>query len=109
GPTNASFDIYPNDWIMPKGHRLGVLVTSSNSERWAHAPTAQAVTLKRASISLPFLRCARPELIQGGSSIFLDDYKDTAPFPVDAATIKGAQRAGFPVPAALKSCTKPVS
>ena len=32
GTTHASYDLYGNDWIMPKGHRLGVLVTSSNSE-----------------------------------------------------------------------------
>ncbi|MFL5781617.1 MAG: CocE/NonD family hydrolase [Thermoleophilaceae bacterium] len=107
GTTNASYDIYPNDWILPKGHRLGVLITSSNSEWWVHVPTAQSVTVKKASISLPFLRCARPKLIQGRSSIFLDDYKDTAPFPVDAATIKAAQRASFPVAASLKSCKKP--
>jgi predicted acyl esterase len=104
GTTNASFDIYPNDWILPKGHRLGVLVTSSNSEWWAHVPTGQSIVVKKASISLPFVSCARPKLIEGRSSIFLDDYRDTAPFPVDAATIKGARRASFPVPGRLADC-----
>ncbi|HKP90850.1 MAG TPA: CocE/NonD family hydrolase [Thermoleophilaceae bacterium] len=104
GTTTASFDLYPNDWILTKGHRLGVLVTSSNAEWWAHAPTGQSITVKKASISMPFVSCARPKLIQGRSSIFLDEYEDEAPFPVDAATIKAAQRSGFPLPGPLQGC-----
>ncbi|MEA2387544.1 MAG: uncharacterized protein QOG41_317 [Thermoleophilaceae bacterium] len=104
GTTKASYDLYGNDWILPKGHRLGVLVTSSNAEWWAHVPTGQPITVKKATIALPFVACARPKLIEGRSSIFLDDYKEFSPFPVDPATIKQATRANFPVPAALAKC-----
>jgi hypothetical protein len=104
GTTNASFDLYGNDWILEKGHRLGVLITSSNAEWWTHVPTNQPITVTKAQITLSYLRCARPRHIQGRSSIFLDDYKQNAPFPVAPGTIASATRAGFPVPAALKSC-----
>jgi predicted acyl esterase len=104
GTTDASFDLYGNDWILPKGHRLGVLITSSNSEWWAHVPTGQSITVNHASITLGYDRCARTHLIQGRSSIFLDDYKDTAPFAVDATTVKQNTRAGFPIPGTLQGC-----
>ena len=104
GTTNASYDLYGNDWILPAGHRLGVLVTSSNAEWWAHVPTGQPITVTSASITLGYASCARPRTIQGRSSIFLDDYKTVSPFPVDPTTIKQGTRASFPVPARLKSC-----
>jgi uncharacterized protein len=105
GTTRASYDLYGNDWILPKGHRLGVLVTSSNAEWWKHVPTGQPITVKKASIALPFVSCKRPRLIEGRPSIFLEDYKQFQGFPVDAATIKQATRANFPVPAELSSCS----
>jgi uncharacterized protein len=104
GTTNASFDLYGNDWIMPAGHRLGVLVTSSDSEWWTHVPTGQTITVKRATITLGYDACARPKLIQGRESIFLQDYLATAPFAVDPATIHQSTRPGFPVPGVLTSC-----
>jgi hypothetical protein len=79
-------------------------VTSSNAEWWAHVPTGQSITVKKASIALPFVSCARPKLIEGRSSIFLDEYKDLAPFAVDAATISQSQRASFPLPGPLANC-----
>src|SRR3989440_1978714 len=106
GTTNASYDLYGNDWLLPKGHRLGVLVTSSNAEWWSHVPTGQPITVKKASITMGFATCARRKTIQGRSSIFLDDYKVFQPFPVDAATVSQGTRKGFPVPAALRTCSK---
>jgi predicted acyl esterase len=105
GTTNASYDLYGNDWMLPAGHRLGVLVTSSNAEWWSHVPTNQPVTVKRASITMGFAACARPKTIQGRSSIFLDDYFVFQPIPVDASTVAQGTRAAFPVPAPLTSCS----
>jgi predicted acyl esterase len=106
GTTIASYDLYGNDWLLPKGHRLGVLITSSNAEWWAHVPTSQLITVQKASITMGFDRCARTKTIQGRSSIFLDDYKVFQPFPVDATMLSQGTRKGFPVPAALKTCKK---
>jgi uncharacterized protein len=106
GITNASYDLYGNDWMLPKGHRLGVLITSSNAEWWAHVGTGQPITVKKATVTMGFDTCARRKTIQGRSSIFLDDYLKTAPFDVDPTTVSQGTRKGFPVPAALKSCSK---
>ena len=37
----VGFDLYGNDWKIPAGHRIGVLVTGSNAEWWLHVPTLQ--------------------------------------------------------------------
>jgi hypothetical protein len=100
------FDLYGDDWTMPAGHRLGVLLTGANSEWWLHTPTGQQVTVKSAQITLPFLGCKRTSLIQGDPSVKLESYLKNAPFPVDAATIKDNTVASFGLPADQGTCTK---
>jgi uncharacterized protein len=93
--------------VLPTGHRVGVLVTSSNSEWWTHVPTFQTVTVNNGSITLPFLRCQRNATIQGDPSLKLEDYRASdggAAFPVSAATVSGATDPGFPVPPPLSAC-----
>ena len=48
GSGQVSFDLYGDDWKLPAGHRVGVLLTSSNSEWWLHRPTLQPVTVQLA-------------------------------------------------------------
>jgi hypothetical protein len=100
------FDLYGNDWTMPAGHRLGVLLTGANSEWWLHTPTGQQVTVKSAQISLPFLGCKRTSFIQGDPSVKLESYLKNAPFPVDDATIKAGTSSSFGLPADQGTCTK---
>jgi putative CocE/NonD family hydrolase len=99
GPGRVSFDLYGDDWKLPAGHRVGVLVTGANAEWWLHVPTFGTVTVGAASIDLPFLRCTRTETIQGDPSVKLDAYRADAPFAVPAATVAAAQRADFLAPA----------
>lgn len=101
-----AFDLYGDDWKLPAGHRIAVLVTSSNSEWWAHAPTFQPVTVQSASIDLPFLRCRRTATIQGDPSIKLEDYRENAPFQVSAGTVRAGVKASFPVPPRLSNCSR---
>jgi hypothetical protein len=101
----VSFDLYGDDWKLPAGHRVGVLVTSSNSEWWLHRPTLQPVTVRAASIALPWRSCDDGAAIEGGPSIKLDSYKASAPFTVAAATIAGATDPAFALPAALGACS----
>jgi hypothetical protein len=106
GAGKISFDMYGNDWTMPAGHRLGVLITGANSEWWAHVPTGQQVDVKSASISLPFLGCRRSTFIQGGQSVKLESYLKNAPIALDAETIKSQTAADFGLPADMGDCTK---
>ncbi|MEA2374919.1 MAG: uncharacterized protein QOD53_1382 [Thermoleophilaceae bacterium] len=107
GSGKVAYDLYGDDWIMPAGHRMGVLITSSNGEWWVHTPTGQQVTVKSASISLPYLACARTQAIQGDRSIYLEDWQKNAPFQVDAGTVTQGTKAGFPVPSVLAGgCAK---
>lgn len=92
-----------NDWKLPAGHRVGVLLSSSNSEWWLHLPTLQPVTVASATIDLPFLTRARTQTIAGASAVKLDAYKAEAPFAVDAATIAGAESDEIVLPGPLTS------
>jgi uncharacterized protein len=105
GTGTVSFDLYGDDWKLPAGHRVGVLVTSSNSEWWLHRPTLQPVTVRAASIALPWRSCDDGAAIEGGPSIKLDSYKASAPFTVAAATMAGATDPAFALPGALGACS----
>jgi predicted acyl esterase len=104
GSGTVSFDLYGDDWKLPAGHRVGVLLTSSNSEWWLHRPTLQPVTVGSAWISLPWRSCEGGAAIEGGPSIKLDSYRASAPFSVPAATIVAATDPSFALPGALGAC-----
>jgi hypothetical protein len=99
GAGPVSFDLYGDDWRLPAGHRLGILLTGANAEWWQHVPTGGTVTVRDARIALPYLGCTRTETIQGDPSVKLEDYKAGAPFAVPAATVQQAERTDFVVPA----------
>ncbi|MEA2143495.1 MAG: uncharacterized protein QOI64_1925 [Solirubrobacteraceae bacterium] len=105
GSGKVSFDLYGNDWKLPPGHRFGVLISSSHAEWWQHVPTGQTVTVKSASVTMPYLGCRRDQTIQGGQSIKLENYLKTAPFTVDAATIREGTDPAFPLPGAAAECS----
>jgi predicted acyl esterase len=100
-----TYGLYGDDWIVKKNHRVGVLVTSSNSEWWAHVPTGQDVSVKSASITLPFLTCARTRTIEGDPSVKLESYLKSAPFAVDPATVAGQADPAFSLPGAARNCS----
>ena len=102
GRQRVPLELYGNDWILPRGHRIGVLVTSSNSEWWAHVPTAQPITVNGGTVTLPFLTYTRTATIQGAPSIRLDDYKANAPFTVDAATVQSRTSSTFVLPPPMR-------
>jgi predicted acyl esterase len=103
-PGPVTFDLYGDDWKIPAGHRVGVLVTGANAEWWQHAPTGQEVTVRGASIELPFLRCKRTATIQGDPSLKLESYRADAPFEVPSDTLAAATDPALTVPT-LQDCT----
>jgi predicted acyl esterase len=72
----VGFELYGDDWKLPAGHRLGVLLASSNSEWWA----------------------------QGDPSVKLESYKSDAPFQLDVQTISEGEQNAFPLPPAQHAC-----
>jgi predicted acyl esterase len=98
GTQKVTMDLYGQDWVFPKGHRIGVLVTSSNAEWWAHQPSGQTVTVNGGLLKLPFLTCERKRYIQGSAAIRLDDYKDVSGFTLDKAAVAEATSSKFPTP-----------
>ncbi|MDQ3933524.1 MAG: CocE/NonD family hydrolase [Actinomycetota bacterium] len=107
GSGKVSFDLYDQHWKMPAGHRLGVMVTSSNQGWWTHVPTGQQVTVRSAQLALPFVQCRRgdAQAIEGASAIRLDNYKRTQPFQLPDALIRDNTVPGFPLPEPLRGCS----
>src|SRR4051794_11720458 len=95
GAGKVAFDLYDQDWVFPAGHRIGVLVTGAQAEWWTQPPTGDSVTVKSASLTLPYLSCRRTDTIQGDPSVRLEDYMTNAPFDVDPKTIADNTVAGF--------------
>jgi predicted acyl esterase len=98
GPV--TLPLYGDDWMLPAGHRVGVLLTGSNMEWWLHAPTGRPVTVRDASIRLPFLRHRRVSDLPGTPAARLRQFREDAPFTVPAGVLASATSAGFPLPPA---------
>jgi uncharacterized protein len=84
--------MFGEDWSIPAGHRLGVLVSSSNSEWWIHAPTMTTVSVDAASIGLPFLSSDRTYDLPGTSTPKLEAMLgDTVPVSSQQITASARQ------------------
>ena len=107
GNGPVSFDLYGQDWVFEKGHRVGVLLSSSNAEWFVHAPTRQTVTVKGGSVSLPFLTYSRASDLAGEGTGRLASVKGRAFTVADAALTDGA--VNFTLPPALVDRPKPAA
>jgi predicted acyl esterase len=65
-PGKVSFDMYPQDWRLPKGHRIGLLLSGSDESWFSPVSTFSDVTVSAGSVSLPFLRFFRSSNLEGG-------------------------------------------
>jgi predicted acyl esterase len=90
--------MYPTDWIYEPGHRIGLLVSGSNAEAYVHLPTHSSVTVNGGVVRLPFLGRARDRYIQGAIAPRLEQWRATAPFTVDEATIEDRTNPKFGAP-----------
>jgi len=99
--------MYGDDWLLPAGHRVGLLITSSNDEWWTHLATHMPVTVSGGALALPFLRYRRDAKIAGDTSAKLTSYRKDAPFTVPAATIAAATQPGFALPGPLEDPPAP--
>ena len=99
GEQTSRLKLYGQDWVLRRGHRIGVLLSGSNDDWWVHANTLSDVSVNEASVALPFLRRTRSDFIEGGAKRMSDRLEDEQEdgFAVDADTIEEAETA-FAVP-----------
>ena len=100
-----TIELWPTDWNLAAGHRVGVLVTGSNADAYTHVPTQTTATVAGGTIDLPFLRYERVSDLAGDPAPRLESYRERAPFPVAAETITSQTSEEFALPAPLESRT----
>jgi len=101
GDSTIPLTLWGADWNLKAADRIAVRVTDNNQDWWAFAaPTAQSVTVRSGSITVPFLRYRRTQTIQGDPGVQLADYlaQQTASAPADA--VSGAVDFNLPPPLA---------
>jgi hypothetical protein len=92
GRQRVELELYGQDWLVRKGHRIGVLLSGSNAEWWVHLSTQTTVTVRSASVGLPLLADRRSKFLDGRKTPKLENYLDAAVFDVDSSTINAQDR-----------------
>lgn len=101
GEQGVRFELYGQDWLLRRGHRLGILVSGANAEWWVHAPTGVTVTVRAAKVGLPFLTYRRTRFIDGEATTRLEEHLSAAVVTVAPATVRQSTRA-FRLPPPMK-------
>ncbi len=86
GTQDVRFELYGQDWLVRRGHRIGVLLSGANAEWWLHVPTNAAVTVRSSGIGLGFLTHRRTRFVDGRSTPRLEQHLETG-FLVPSSTI----------------------
>ncbi len=76
GPSAVTFSLYPQDWVIDKGSRLGVLI-DDNDPLFLPANTGARVDVLMSSLSLPFLRYQRRSDLTGGPAQAMSGVHET--------------------------------
>jgi uncharacterized protein len=87
GDSTVPLTLWAADWKLKAGDRIAVRVTDNNQDWWLMAaPSAQSVTVRGGSITLPFLGNLRTQTIDGKPGVQLKPYLEThiATAPADA-------------------------
>jgi putative CocE/NonD family hydrolase len=87
GDSTIPLTLWSADWKLKAGERIAVRVTDNNQDWWLMAaPSAQSVTVRGGSITLPFLPNRRTQTIDGAPGVQLKPYLEThiATAPADA-------------------------
>ena len=80
-----SFGLYPQDWRIDKGHRIGLLLSGSDDSWFMPGMTHTEVPVTGGSVSLPFLRYDRDNFLKGGPAGAMSTRQ---PFPVEKSALK---------------------
>jgi predicted acyl esterase len=67
-PQTMQFELYPNDYRVEAGNRIGVLISGSD-ESWYTPPHTQAtIEVKSGAVEIPFLKYERSKFLEGGEA-----------------------------------------
>ena len=80
----AEFDLYPQDWRLRAGHRVGVLITGSDDIYFAPGSSGAQVQVSSGSLSLPLVTDPQDGPAEGGPSRAV---AERTTFPVDPRVI----------------------
>lgn len=81
-----SVTLYPQDWRIAKGHRIGILISAADDSWWIpHEGTDSQVRVKDGTLELPALRYVRDEFLEGGPGTDWERIK--RPIQIEASTI----------------------
>jgi hypothetical protein len=93
GRRTVSFSMYGQDWPIPAGDRIAVLISSANTDVFTHVATRTDVTVLSAKIGLPFLARDRTEFLPSdGSTSRLEAYLGGATATLSEAAIAASER-----------------
>jgi hypothetical protein len=98
--------MYGQDWIIPAGHRVGVVISPANTDEFRYFATRTDVTVRWAKIELPFLTYDRTEFLDGGSTPRLENYLGGTKSVLSVETIAASER-DFGLPGPLLSTEAP--
>ncbi|MEA2647402.1 MAG: uncharacterized protein QOE92_2485 [Chloroflexota bacterium] len=73
GVTTTTIDLYPQDWYLAAGHRVGILLTGADDEWFNPVSTGTEVRVLGGSISLPVLPEPGVSNLSGGPSAAIGD------------------------------------
>ncbi len=99
GSGERALRLFPTDWTVERGHRIGLLVSGSNAEAYAHLPTQASVVVSGGTVTLPYLPVGKARPRTGGwANVRLLGYRESAPFDIAADTIAERTDPSFPLP-----------
>ena len=82
GLGEMTLDLWPTDWVLEEGHRIGVRVSDANTENYVHIPTNASVQVISGRVALPTLPEPRVSDTAGEMAPRLETYLERAPFDV---------------------------
>lgn len=94
----VAFEMYPEDYRLRKGHRLGVLLSGADASWFMPGMTQTEVNVTGGEISIPFLRNDRDKFVKGGPASAMST---RVPIPVVKGSI-GDRSVKMKLPPKLK-------
>ncbi len=69
-----ALELWAQDWVFAKGHRIGFAVSGSNNENWLHTPTGTTVTVRGGTLTLPVRVSPLGPRLAGNRSPYLETW-----------------------------------